>query len=256
MTTNSVTSKQLEILILLYRFRFLTRIHIQQFLNHKNHTRITPWLKDLTDKQLINRIYSPTIGEINKPAICYLANKSRQLLKDNQQCNSTVLNRVYREKHRSQAFREHCLFMADLFFHFKTAAMEQQAECHFYTATDLSEVVYAPLPLPDAYITVTDNQNTKRYFLDVFDDKTPMFAVRKRIEQYCRYYQANYWQDHNRHPFPTILLICPTLRIKQSLLRLIPKTLNEEGLEISFYLGLKTDIQQHGITVTTWEAVL
>ena len=107
MRTESVTNKQLEILILLYRYRFLNRIHIQHFLNHKNHSRITPWLKDLTTKKIINRIYSQTQENINKPAIYYLANKSKHILKNNEECNPKVLDRVYREKYRSETFRSH-----------------------------------------------------------------------------------------------------------------------------------------------------
>jgi hypothetical protein len=256
MTTESITNKQLEILILLYRFRFLNRIHIQKFLNHKNPTRITPWLKDLTDKHIISRIYTQTLGEINKPAIYYLANKARQVLKENEKCNPDTLNRVYREKHRSEVFRNHWLFIADLYFHFQETAQKQNSTCNFYTATDLSTVAYAPLPLPDAFLTITEGQKpTKRYFLDLLDETLPMFAIKKRIYQYCRYYQANYWQDHNKHPFPKILLVCPTPRVKNSLLRFISKTVEEEEVDLSFFLSLKSDVRERGIQASTWEAV-
>lgn len=254
MTIESITNKQLEILILLYRFRFLNRIHIQKLLNHKNHSRITPWLKDLTDKNIITRIYSPTLGEINKPAIYYLANKSRQILKENKNCNPDILSRVYREKHRSATFRDHWLFMADLYFDLQTAAQYQNSICHFYTATDLSNVAYAPLPFPDAYLTITDGKkHTKRYFLDVLDATLPMFAIKKRIYQYCKYYQANYWQDHQKHPFPKILLVCPTERVRKSLQRLIPTILEQEECEISFFFSLRSDIQERGIQTDTWK---
>jgi len=256
MTTESITNKQLEILIFLYRFRFLNRIHIQKFLNHKNHSRITPWLKDLTNKQIISRIYTQTLENINKPAIYYLANKARHILKDHEKCNPEALNRVYREKHRSETFRNHWLFIADLYFHFQDTALKQNSTCNFYAATDLSTVAYAPLPLPDAFLTITEGQKpTKRYFLDVLDETLPMFAIKKRISQYCRYYQANYWQDHNKHPFPKILLVCSSARVKNSLLRFISKTLEEEEVELSFFLSLKSNISEHGIQANTWESI-
>lgn len=255
MKIEQITNKQLEILVLLYRFRFLNRTHVQQFLNHKNHSRITPWLKDLTDRQIINRIYSQTIGDINKPAIYYLANKAKQILKDDERCRPEILNRIYREKHRSEAFRNHWLFMADMYFHFQLAAQKQNATSNFYTATDLTNIAYTPLPLPDAYITIKDFRGTKRYFLDVFNDNTPMFAIKRRILQYTNYYLANYWQDHNKYPFPKILLICPSVRIQKSLLRFIPQVLEDEEAEISFFLGLKDNIQKDGLGQDTWESV-
>lgn len=42
-----ITYKQKTILGLLYTHRFLTRIQIQTFLNHKDKKTINLWLKDL-----------------------------------------------------------------------------------------------------------------------------------------------------------------------------------------------------------------
>lgn len=255
MTIDDLTDKQLEILLLIYRFRFLNSAQIQKFLNHKNHSLITRYLKQLTDYQLINRIYSTKRSDINNPAIYYLATKSKSLLKDYDKCNPDVLGRVYREKYRSEAFRSHCLFLADLYFSFQSAAQTQKAVCHFYTATDLSEIGYTPLPLPDAYIAIKEGKkHIKRYFLDIFNEGMPMFAIRRRINQYCRYYNGNFWQDHNQDPFPKIFLICPTLRVQKSLLKSIPQTLETEDADISFYLGLKDNLIRQGIRPDSWEA--
>jgi len=264
MIIDDLTDKQLEILLLIYRFRFLTRIQIQQFLNHKDYSLVNRYLKTLTNQKLINRIYSTERADINNPAIYFLATKSKSLLKDYEKCNPDVLGRVYREKHRSETFRNHCLLLADLYFKFQEAARKREAICHFYTATDISDIAYAPLPLPDAYITISEACNNsvivkegrkhiKRYFLDIFNDGMPMFAIRRRIFQYCRYYTGNYWQDHNKDPFPKIFLICPNLRVQKSLLKSIRQTLDTEDADISFILGLKDDIQKRGIKGNTWE---
>src|SRR3990172_8514870 len=109
----TVTAKQLEILILLYRYRFLNRNHIQHFLHHKEPRRIKSWLKELTDKHILGRHYSRTLGENTKPAVYYLSTKSRHILKDHPEVNHKLLSRVYRERLRSQRFIEHCLLLAD-----------------------------------------------------------------------------------------------------------------------------------------------
>lgn len=248
-----VTSKQLEILLLLYRFRFLNRIHIQTFLKHKNHTRITPWLKDLTDRNIISRIYSQTIGNINKPAIYYLAVKSKHILEKNEKCNPSLLKRVYREKQSSPTFRDHWLFMADLYFHFLKIVEQQDTKLHFYTTTDLSTFQYLPLPLPDAYIAVQNNEETKRYFLEVIDGNERWFAVDRRIMQYISYYKGNYWQSHVDYPFPKILIICPHTKLKKHLQRFIRERLEAEEADIEFFLSIQADIQKNGIINDTWE---
>ncbi len=53
----TITKKQETIISLLFRFRFLDRAQIQKFLNHKDEARINEWLKDLTEKEYINRSF-------------------------------------------------------------------------------------------------------------------------------------------------------------------------------------------------------
>ncbi len=252
----SLTIKQTEILLFLYRYRFLSSIHIQKFLHHKNNTRISLWLKDLTDKHIICRIYSKTTGDINKPAIYYLGVKSRLHLLKTEHCIPKLLKRVYQEKKRSPTFRNKWLFIADLYFHYEQAAKVENATVKFFTQTDLADFAYAPLSLPDAYITASEPENsTKRYFVEVFDENTRRADIRGCITSYCKYFRGEYWQSHYRFPFPKILIICPNSHTKEFLSRFIPKTLEEEEVDIEFFLALKFDIQQRGIQVNTWEAV-
>ena len=250
----SLTTKQSEILLLLYRYRFLTSIHIQQFLHHKNNTRISLWLKDLHDKHIIARHYSKTIGEINKPAVYYLGTKSRKHLLENKNCIPDLLNRVYQEKKRTPTFQNHWLFIADLYFHHQIATKEENATFQFFTQTDLSEFAYAPLSLPDAFITVTESdKTTKRYFVEVFDENARRDDIRGCITSYCKYFKGKYWHNHYIFPFPKILIICSNTHTKEFLSRFIPKTLKEQEIEIEFFLAMRQDIQQRGIQVDTWE---
>jgi len=45
-----LTTKQQEIIHLLYRYRYLDRIQIQRLMGHKDKRRVLSWLKDLRDK--------------------------------------------------------------------------------------------------------------------------------------------------------------------------------------------------------------
>ena len=57
-TLPTLTTKQTEILKLLYTYRFLTRPQLQKLLNHKDKRRIISWLKDLRDNQFIDWKYN------------------------------------------------------------------------------------------------------------------------------------------------------------------------------------------------------
>ena len=111
-----VTPKQLEILLYLYRFRFLNRSHIQKLLHHKDPKTINVWLKNLTQKNVIGRHYSTKLKENTKPAIYFLVAKSRYLLIEEPGVDEKLLKkRIYREKTRSQRFVNHSLTLADFY---------------------------------------------------------------------------------------------------------------------------------------------
>lgn len=255
MEPERITNKQLEILILLYRFRFLSTNHLKFFLNHNNHSLIGRYLRDLTQRNIVRRIYSTTRENINNPAVYYLGNKSIPLLTTKySDFNPNLINKIYREKTSSEGFAKRCQFLADLNIHFQQAAATENTSLSFYTAVDLSDVAYTPLPLPDAYIISKDKGGSTRYFLDYFEPRLPMKAIRRKVERYFEYFEDNYWQDHNKEKFPVVLLVCSLPRVEISLHKFITQKLDEYDADISFFLTQKADIDRNGITGETWEA--
>ena len=256
MQIESITPKQTEILLLLYRYRFLNSIHIQKFLSHKSHTLINQWLSDLTNRNIIQKIDIKRLGKItSQPSIYYLGLKSRAILTENEKCHPDLLARVYQEKRRSETFRNHCLALADFYFHFQLAAQKQKANLSFYTSTDVSDFAYAPLPVPDAYTTIEEKDQTSRYFLEIIDGGEKWFVIDRRMKQYISYFKKKYWQDHVKLPFPSILLICPNTKLQNHLRILISKELESEEAEIDFFSGIHADIQERGIQMDTWQTI-
>ena len=72
--------RQVEILILLHRFRYLSRPQIQTMLGHKTWAKVIIWLNDLTDQHYIYRYYEPKLA--GKPAIYCLDKASVRYLRD------------------------------------------------------------------------------------------------------------------------------------------------------------------------------
>ncbi|PIP30328.1 hypothetical protein COZ22_02660 [bacterium (Candidatus Howlettbacteria) CG_4_10_14_3_um_filter_37_10] len=109
-----ITKKQQEILILLYRFRFLNRIQIQAFLKHKNKKTINVWLNDLREKEYVERIYSNTFGENTKPAIYYLSLNGIRFLKTTD-IEPEALKKFYYERIRTETFIERSILLGDIY---------------------------------------------------------------------------------------------------------------------------------------------
>lgn len=230
-----LTPKQLHILKLLSKFRFLNRSQIQTHLNHKDTRRILSWLKDITEKGYTNRIYSETFGENTKPAIYYLTTKSRKILKE-QGVEKNLLDNVYREKSRLRPFIDRCISIADVYLRF--LHLSPQATIHFFTKSELIKFPYLMSPLPDAYIAIEENKdNTKRYFLEIIDAATPRFVVRNRIEQYFDYASEDTWTANTNHPFPIVLIICPDQPSETYISRHIKRSLEEEIADVQFQVA-------------------
>jgi len=244
MENPKITPKQLQILLLLYRFRFLNRVQIQQFLNHKNHKRIIAWLNDLTSKNIIGRKYSRKLKENTKPAIYHLATKSRKILLFHPNTNEQLLNRVYRDKTRSNRLITHCILVTNIYFYLEKQTRVNKNKLHFFTKIDLSNHYYLPYNRPDAYIAIETKDQTKRYFLEIIDEGTPRFMLRKKIEQYIEYFEESTWQEKTGHPNPSLLFICPNETIKAFLYKHIAQALEEEAEEeINFYLTTRQAVE-------------
>lgn len=252
---DTITPKQLEILTLIYRFRFLNRTQLQTLLNHKDTKRINTWLKDLTDKNILGRIYSTKLKENTKPAIYHLATKSRKILLDQEDTNEKILNRAYRDKNASQKLINHSLFLADVFLLLKNDSLSNNQELHFFTKTELADHTYLPYNRPDAYIALKDKKQSKRYFLEIIDEGTPRFMLRKKISQYIEYFDEGIWKNRTLHDNPSLLFICPNQSIKEFLYKHIAQVLEEETSDLQFFLSLKSEIQIEGITPSTWQLV-
>lgn len=246
---SKLTIKQLEILKLIYKFRFLNRTQLQSILNHKQKQKIIIWLNKLTEQKYLKRYFDKKLATI--PAAYSLGSTVRKyyLKEKPKDINLTILDRVWRESGSTQKFKKHWMLVADIYISLlNLIRKDNKGKLTFFSKTDLKGVQYLILPEPDAYFTLEDPTGLiKRYFLDIFDDLTPRMILRKRIKQYFSYFEKNYWQEHMKHDFPEIIIVCPDQTSKNYLNSFIRRTLNDTQVNLSFYLALRSDIQINGL---------
>ncbi len=210
MDNQKLSALQLNILHYLYRFRFLTSLQLQKLLTHKTIRLTNYHLQLLTSKNYIGKHYTRSLGLANLPAVYYLTSGSIQILEQQDNIDKRALKRIYREKIRSQQFIAHTSFLAEYFLHLSQESEKTKHTLHFFTKTDLLAHPYMPHPLPDAYFARVDIAgNTKRYFVEVVEDSSPRFALRKRVQEFCDYIDDGKFEEATNHPFPAILFICP-----------------------------------------------
>lgn len=250
--TAKLKDRQLQILMLLYRFRFLNRIQIQKLLNHKNHTLVIHWLNELVKTKHIVSEFKRQLG--NVPSVYFLGTNGRRELIKRSDVKHKLLKRIYQEKKSSLSFRNHCMAVADIYLSLLSLTEKNKAKLTFYTTVDLNDLKYLILPHPDAFFSIQQKEFTKRYILDVFNPLASEKWLYKRVKQYFNYYEEEYWQDHNQNPFPEIIFICFDEKTKKTLKKYIMKGLDNEE-NINFSLTTMEEIKTLGISKETLHKV-
>ncbi len=200
------TDKQYQIIFLLYKYRFITVIQLQKYFNHKDPHRIKEWLTDLLEKKYISVIKDDTDPTI--PFIYCLATKAKLVLVDDKDMDAAFLERLYKEKRLKENFRNHCLFLFDIFLYF-LSRQEKGTTLHFLTQQNLKGFDYLPEELPDTYIIVERKDGTDKYFVDLFDEyRKPPGVARFNIRKYITYSEGGNWQANTgNNPLPSLLFV-------------------------------------------------
>jgi hypothetical protein len=251
----NITQKQLDILLLLYRFRFLNTKIIQLLLKHKLPTRIQEWLKDLTDKRYLHQFYDKSsFVTRTKPAIYCLSTKARKILKKQKECNAYILTNLYRERQRSIRFQEHCCDIALIFYQTKKR-YKNNTIFDFFTKVELVGYMHFPQPLPDAYFAIKQKgKKIQRYFLELFDEKIPRRFIKSKIRRYITSSEGE-WNEQTHVEFPPVLLVAQNLCEQKKIMRAAKTVLNEEYSDLSFYTTIKDQILAEKITTIIWKKV-
>ena len=203
----ALTKKQLEILDLLYRFRFATNQLLATSLNVKYAHKINERLKPLLEKQYIGRNFSPDYHLHGKPAIYFLMPNGIKAIRATvkEEYSSQVLHNAYKDKMAKDRFINRCL---DVFEVYTKLAKVYGEKLEYFAKSELYHYEDFPDPRPDAYFRIDKGQEEGQYFLEIMDPTQPDFALKRRIKQYIEYAEGGDWEDATGTPLPAILLIC------------------------------------------------
>jgi hypothetical protein len=277
-----LTTKQQEIIQLLYRYRYLDRIQIQSLLSHKDKRRVLAWLKDLRDKEYVEWIYSTDFTEKSKPAIYYLGINGVRYLKTVQWDNDgetapfyplEELRKRYKDKERSRTFIDHCLLVADCCIGLDAvntkgtiAKQASRVQYKYLTEADYIDpdsnyhfLAEHEKLRPDLCIVKKKGSVTTNYLLEVFDATLPQYRLRFRLKAYVDYLSSYEWEGEE--PYPLILLVFPNLNDLIYAKRRIKKLLLDEYYEVEeipdhvhIHFTTTDKLKSQGISSGIWES--
>jgi hypothetical protein len=250
---SNITDKQQDILKLLYCFRFLKRSQIQQLLNHKDYKTVNLWLKDLIEKEYIQK------RDIKFPyKIAYhLAPNGINYFKKDLEYESKLLQKYYREQDRSLSFISSSLLISDIYLDLKSRDNEK-VKFKVYIKSDYTSHDNADFLLalkPSAYISQTTVYEAKEYFVELISDQ-PKERLRQRIKNYLYFYQGMEWQEETGNEFPTILFICPSKEVLEHVKSYTKRKLCQfDEARPIIHMTTKEQINRTGITGDIWEEI-
>lgn len=256
-TLPSITTKQQEILKLIYKYRFLNRTQIQALLKHKDKRRIISWLKELREKQYVDWRYDATnFISKSQPAIYYLSINGIRYLRETGEYPNEELRKRYKEPGRTQVFIDRCLLIADCCIALQGKGTDKlKYTCVLpadYASSESTQHFLNELK-PHLLFTKRHDGEIINYALESFELTLPRYQLRQRIKDYVEY--IDIWDEENG-PTPIALFICATTADLLYVKRRIKKQIEDNG-NYGLVIRVTTldKIKASGVASMIWEEV-
>jgi len=231
-----LNNKQLDILRLLYRFRFATTELLTQALDQKSKIKMNERLKILLDQEYIGRNFKPEYRLLRKHASYYLLRKGIEGLgriPDNKFDGQTLRN-IRKDKTASDQFIDYCLSVFALHCQLKS---DLGQSLQFFTRSQLTNRYdYFSEFIPGVYMRITTDGVEKDYFLEYLQSSKPFFTAIQRLKQYSEYADSGEWEAETGSDFPAILLVCDKRRLQNLLMKRSGSALSEADDDLKFYI--------------------
>jgi hypothetical protein len=226
-----LNTEQLEVLELLYKFRFGSNDLFAQYFGKKDRSFVYKRLLILLEQGLVGKRFDSSYRLQGKPAAYYLTPEGARRLQTARGIEVNI-KVIYKDKSVSEQFVRYSL---DLFTIYSQLRAQYGDSLKFFTKANLNreEYDYFPHPLPDAYIRLED----KQFFLDVFHDDQPFFVVARRIKQYVDYDEEGDWAV-TETDLPVVLLVSESSGFAKKLQKCVLKI--ADGSEVSFAIVTKS----------------
>lgn len=213
-----LNAKQLHVLKLLYKFRFVTTDLLLKHTIAKTNAVIQGRLNVLLSQEYIGRHYDGSYRLQNKHATYYILPKGINILKA-QGLEEAVLHSMYKDRSASQRFIDHSLRVFSVYCQLQRL---HHNAFNIYSKSELSQQEEFPKPRPDLYLN-----GQQSYFLEYIDSSTPFFAVRQLVSRYIAHEENGEWEGD----YPTLLLICETGALETRLLKHLDKIGDSSDIE-------------------------
>ena len=209
-----LTKKQIRILKLAYKFRFVTVHQLADHLGLAISTMSTN-IKVLYRRGLLERRYTNLDIKLGLSAQYYLSNKGISELKKEMPLNDSVVRSYYKNKSLSRKFVDHNIA---IFSAYLTLRRQYHQQFTILTKAEIADYEQFPELKPDLFL----QSDTVSYFLYLYTD-TQLFVIQKHVKQIIQHENEGSWPGD----YPSVLIACPSPRIEHRLQKYLESLLED-----------------------------
>jgi len=203
-----LTKKQLDILFLVFCFRFVNVNVLADYYDQKYPGSIRRLLEVLRRCNYLDRNFNALYKLEHRPAEYFATTKAIPLLRKNfPQLSVLELHQLYNRSSASTRFiaRSLAIFkISNLFEHLYGDRLSFTTK----PLLNIEKFDYFPKPLPDAFITLdSDKLGEHHFFAEYFDDGVSIGIHSRKIVNYMKYKESGEWNDTGLD-FPAVIIIC------------------------------------------------
>ncbi len=222
-----LNAKQIHLLKLIYKFRFVTSSLMAQY-KGISIAGCNYAFKVLEGHELIARHFDKTYKLQGKAARYYLTNKGIKYLRDTQELDEQVLHAMYKNKSVTTSFIDHHITVLGAYLHFRDKYPDT---FEVFTRSESRSFEDFPEPSPDLYLRRVRESDTmpNEYFLELHHDNQS-FVAKKRLASLVENYEEE-WPDDTH---PTLLFALADARTEQNFQEHASKVL---ALAVALILG-------------------
>lgn len=198
-----LNQEQVDILELIYKFRFVTIATVKDYFAETNPgMNVFKRLETLETQGFIAKRYFDNFRLLHKPVVYYLLPDGVRKLNEYRDEDDTAgLKGIYRDGTVSEGFAMHCVAIFDLY---NRLTGQYGDALEFLAKSDQTDFEDFPKHKPDAYVTL----GAKHYFMDILDDDSHLLIdASKKGKRYIDYRKSGDWAVMNT-PFPQIIFVC------------------------------------------------
>jgi hypothetical protein len=217
---NTLNDKQLYILKLAYKFRFITAPLLAEYKDLKSRHSMYMTLELLAKQGYLLRRKDNTPFS-NKGIRYGLAPKALPILRA-EGLDEQVLHTMYRNKTVLEEFIDHQTTVLKLYIALRDPKL------HIFSKTEQYVFEDFPQPRSDLFIRHIKPLKSKPnlYFLELYHDQ-PLFIIKKRLKALIAHYDTE-WPDPN---YPTLLFVLADERTAKNFQKYADSLLEDMGME-------------------------